>query len=233
MAQDHLPLLEQFFLLSIRDWDGLLQFSLPRLRGAAIADLALQGYISIEDKPRKRAYALKPSFSGSFYMNQTFDKIKERPDRSITKHALKEAWVPGEEAREELLRELGRRGILREQPKEHWLSRTRYVVLKPKLKQQIQAKVRNVYAGAEKGDTELLTLLALVEDTYDFKDTTGGDWWWKRRRRVKELCREDTIAKVILASVRDAENRQKSATHGVGGGDGGGGGGCDGGGGGC
>ena len=141
MAQNHLPLLEQFFLLSIRDWDGLLHLSLPLLRGAAIADLALQGYIALEDNWRNLAHALKPRYSGNFYMNQTFDKIKEHPHRSISSHLLKQTLGAGLEIREELVQELGREGVLRKQSKKHWLSRTRYVVLKPRLKQQIQTKL--------------------------------------------------------------------------------------------
>ena len=72
-------------------------------------------------------------------------------------------------------------------------------MLKPKLKQQIKAKLKAVHTGAEKGDTKSLTLLALVEDTCNFTNLAGGDLSWRRRKKVKELCRGDKIARVILA----------------------------------
>ena len=213
MASHHLLLVEQLFLLSVKDQDTRLGLSSFHLRAAAIADLAIQGHVSVEEELQSassRVHTISSKVPDNFYMTDMFDSIQSHPDWSISDHILNSTKGSSKHGRKQLREELSRKKIVRKKPKKHWWSRRRYVVLNQEVKRQIQARLSAVYAGKEEGDTKSLTLLALVEGFCGVKQFLGDEWWSSGRKRVERLCSKDTIAKVILAGVKDAERRQSA-----------------------
>ena len=167
-GQSRLLLVEQFFLLSIENRDGFLRSPLFCICGTALADLAVQGYVSIfENKAEpvcSRIQPLSPTCPGHSCMKQAFDNVQRDPNHNTGDHVFRGSISrAGRQVQSALEESLSRRGIEQKEFKKRWWLRPRYGLLKLQLRRQMEARIEAIFTGA-KGDTESLILLASIED---------------------------------------------------------------------
>ncbi|MFZ0390162.1 MAG: GPP34 family phosphoprotein [Calditrichia bacterium] len=218
--RNSLHLYEEIMLLALRDKKGTVatDYSEYAVAGAIIAELLLDGRISVDDSWRKRVNLNDPSPTGDPVIDEVIEKIAGAKRRASLK-----TWISRiagiKKLRHKVARHLCNRGILRNGEDKVLLLFTRkiYPEINPEPERQIIERMRKAIftdTGEVEGRTAVLISLAkgadLLKQPFSRKELkprkkrieqiVNGDMTGKATKEVIEACQ----AAVFIAAVMPA-----------------------------
>ena len=200
MAKDKpLFLYEEIMLLALRDEEGTIATGFPEqiVAGAILAELLLDGRISIEDT-RKQLVNIKNSKpTGAPIFDECLAKMKASKRRAALK-----IWVQRladtKDLRHKVARQLCDRGILRaNEDKVLFLFKKRvYPEINPSPEKKVISRMRDaIYADHHNIDPRTIMLISLANGSDLLRQTFGRKEVKTRKKRIEQIANGELTGK--------------------------------------
>jgi golgi phosphoprotein 3 len=172
------------------------------LAGAAVMDLALQNRV---DSDLQHLFVVDPAPTGDGILDDALVRLTEGGVEFTVAAAIERITLHAEKYRQEALRRLVAKGILREENGRHfWVFRTRrYPVIDDTEQREVRARLRQVLLTDEIPDPRDVVLICLIEacDLLDLVLTP--DEIAQTKARVEQLGRLDLIGQAVTKAVAE------------------------------
>ena len=209
----HRPLFlyEEIMLLALRDEQGTMAAGFPEqiIAGAVLAELLLDGRISVEDTKKQLVDVIDSSPTGDPIIDECLEKIETSKRRAALK-----TWVTRlsstKDLRHRAARQLCERKILRaEQDKVLFVFKRRiYPEIDPKPEKKIISRLRTaIFSDSARLDPRLVVLVSLANGSDLLRQTFGRKELKPRKKRIEQIEAGDVTSKAtreVIAACQTA-----------------------------
>lgn len=202
-----LGFVEEIVLLQLDETQGGLA-DLPLsaadivLAGAAVMELALQNRV---DSDLRHLFVVDPAPTGDAMLDDVLARLATMGDELTATSAIEGVTTDAEKYRQEALRRLVAKGILREEQGRHfWVFRTRrYPVVDDREQREVKARLRQVLLTDEIPDPRDVVLICLIDACGLLGLVLTADEIARTKTRVEELSRLDLIGQAVTRAVAE------------------------------
>lgn len=195
----NLHLYEEIMLLSLRDEKGTIQigYAAQTIAGAILAQLVLEGRISIENSKKKLVDVLSTGPSGDPILDEAIEKLS-----TAKRRASLSTWVQRIAGIKDLLgkaaRQLCDRGILKltEDKILFVFTRKVYPEINPLPEKKIIERMRNaVFSDSQKLKDRDIVLISLTEGSGLLQMTFSKKELKPRKKRIEQIVNGELVGK--------------------------------------